>query len=154
EGGVAEAVVGGALVGILEHLVGLVDLLEAGLAALVAGVAVGMPFHGELAECGLQVAVAGLALDLQNLVVAAFRHARRPTRRVCRSVVAGPYLVTHFVSKKMALFQKRWLGHKCKTRGTRAPRVSILSVGSHRRTGLGPASGRFLVLLVVVDLGE
>ena len=56
EGGVAEAVVGGALVWVLEDLVGLVDLLEAMLAVLVAGIAIGMPLHGQLAERGLQLA--------------------------------------------------------------------------------------------------
>ena len=59
EGGVAVAVIGGALVAVLEDLVGLVDFLEFVLAVLVAGIAVGMPFHRELAEGGLQVAVVG-----------------------------------------------------------------------------------------------
>src|SRR5262249_46132494 len=48
ERGVAEAVIGRALVGILEDLVGLVDLFEADFAALVAGVAIGVPLHREL----------------------------------------------------------------------------------------------------------
>ncbi len=55
EGGMAEAVIGGALLGVLQDLVGLVDLLEAVLAVLVAGIAVGMPLHGELAERGLEL---------------------------------------------------------------------------------------------------
>ena len=37
EGGVAEAVIGGALVAVLEHLVGLVDLLELVFASLSPG---------------------------------------------------------------------------------------------------------------------
>ena len=78
EGGMAVAVIGGALVAVLEDLVGLVDLLELVLAVLVAGIAVGMPFHRELAEGRLQVAVGGGALDLQDLVVAALRHPRVP----------------------------------------------------------------------------
>src|SRR5206468_3334703 len=44
EGGMAEAVIGGTLVGVFEDLVGLVDLLEALLARRVPGIAVGMPF--------------------------------------------------------------------------------------------------------------
>src|SRR5262249_12710169 len=57
EGGVAEAVIGRALVGILEDLVGLVDLFEADFATLVAGIAIGVPLHRELAEGGLQFTV-------------------------------------------------------------------------------------------------
>ena len=80
EGGVAEAVIGGALVAVLEDLVGLVDFLEAVLAVLVAGIAVGMPLHRELAEGGLELAVVGGALDLEHLVVAALGHPRVPPR--------------------------------------------------------------------------
>ena len=57
ERGVAEAVIGRALVRVLEDLVGLVDLLEAVLAVLVAGIAVRVPLHGKLAERGLELAV-------------------------------------------------------------------------------------------------
>jgi hypothetical protein len=45
ECGVAEAVVSGALIRILEDFISLIDLLEADFAAVVAGVAIGMPFH-------------------------------------------------------------------------------------------------------------
>ena len=58
EGGVAEAVVGGALVAVLQDVIGLVDFLELGLAILVAGIAVGMKLHGELAIRGLHVGLA------------------------------------------------------------------------------------------------
>ena len=75
EGGVAEAVIGGALVGVLEDLVGLVDFLEAMLAALVARIAIGMPLHGELAERGLELRIVGGALDPEDFVVAALGHA-------------------------------------------------------------------------------
>src|SRR5215470_13363937 len=54
EGGVSEAVVGGTLVGILENLVGLVDLLEAVLTRRIAGVAIGMPLHRQLTEGSLE----------------------------------------------------------------------------------------------------
>src|SRR5690606_11525539 len=54
KGGMAEAVIGRALLRVLEALIGLVDLLELVLAGLVAGVAVGVELHGELAERTLQ----------------------------------------------------------------------------------------------------
>ncbi len=95
EGGMAETVIGRALVRILQDLVGFVDLLETDLAVLVARVAIGMPFHRELAEGGFQLAVGGGALDLENLVVAALSHARVHPRHARRSVIAGLCLVTH-----------------------------------------------------------
>ena len=58
EGGMAEAVIGGALLAVLQDVVGLVDFLEAVLAVLVAGIAVGVILHGELAERGLELGLA------------------------------------------------------------------------------------------------
>ena len=87
----AEAVIGRALVGVLEDFVGLVDFLEAVLAVLVAGIAVGMPFHRELAERGLELAVLDGALDLQHLVVAPLRHPLVPPR-CCRGFTALHHL--------------------------------------------------------------
>src|SRR5258707_12943951 len=84
ESGVAEAVVGRALVGMLEDLVGLIDLLEADFAALVAGIAIGAPLPGELAEGGFQFAVARRALDLETLVETALGHARGHPRHFRR----------------------------------------------------------------------
>src|SRR5262245_40890637 len=101
ERGVTEAVIGCALVRVLEHFVGFVDFLEAGLGALVAGIAVGMPFHRQLAARGFQLAIGRRAFDLEDFVVAAFRHARVQPRHFCRSVVAESYLVTHDASKKI-----------------------------------------------------
>ena len=75
EGGVAEAVIGGALVAVLQDVIGLVDFLEAVLAFLVAGIAVGMMLHGELAERGLQLGVARGARDAQDFVIVALGHA-------------------------------------------------------------------------------
>ena len=63
EGGVAEAVIGGALVAVLEDLIGLVDFLEADLAVGVAGILVGVELHGELAIGALEVGVGRDALD-------------------------------------------------------------------------------------------
>ena len=66
EGGVAEAVIGRALVGVLQDLVGLVDFLEAMLGVVVAGIAIRMPLHRQLAKRGFDVAVARGALDRQE----------------------------------------------------------------------------------------
>src|SRR4029077_14953626 len=63
EGGVAVAIIGGALVGVLEDLVGFVDFLEAVLGVLVAGIAIRMAHHRLLAERGLDVPVGSSALD-------------------------------------------------------------------------------------------
>ena len=52
ECGVAETVVGCALVGVLEDLVGLVDLLEAVLGPVVTGIAIRVTLHRLLAKRG------------------------------------------------------------------------------------------------------
>src|ERR671935_162699 len=67
ECGVAEAVVSGALVRVLEDFISLVDLLEADFATLVAGIAIGMPFHRELAEGRFQFTFVRGALDPQDV---------------------------------------------------------------------------------------
>ena len=71
----AEPVIGGALVAVLEHVVGLVELLELVFALVVTRIAIGMMLHGELAECGLEVGVAGVACNTQDFVIIAFGHA-------------------------------------------------------------------------------
>src|ERR1700753_221274 len=71
ERGVAEAVIGGALVAVLEDLIGLVDFLELDFALGIAGIFVRMPFHRQLAERCLQPGVVGSALDFKGFVVAA-----------------------------------------------------------------------------------
>src|ERR1700753_2907137 len=71
ERGVAEAVIGGALVAVLEDLVGLVDFLELDFALGIAGILVRMPLHRQLAERCLQPSVVGSALDFKGFVVAA-----------------------------------------------------------------------------------
>jgi hypothetical protein len=67
-GGVTEAVVHGAAVGVGEDLVGLVDLLEPRLGAGLA-VAVRVVLHGETAEGLLEVVGAGAAGDAEGIVV-------------------------------------------------------------------------------------
>ncbi len=71
---VTEAVVGSALLLVLQDVVGLVDLLEMVLAILVAGIAIGVPFHRELAVRRLHFGVARGALYAENFVVVALRH--------------------------------------------------------------------------------
>src|SRR5262245_26233578 len=95
----AKAVIGGTLVGVFQDLIGLVDLLEALLARGVTGIAIGMPFHRELAEGSLNVGVVGAALDLEDLVVAALGHPRFPPHRISRSASAELYLIIHGASK-------------------------------------------------------
>ena len=74
EGGVAELVVGGALLRVLQGLVGLVQLLELLLGGLVAGVAVGMAVLGEPSERRLDVLLARPPGEPQDVVVVALGH--------------------------------------------------------------------------------
>src|SRR5262249_60795287 len=70
----AETIVGGALLRVLEDVVGLVDFLEVMLAILVPGIAVGVIFHRELAKGGLHVRLARAAGHAQHFVIVALRH--------------------------------------------------------------------------------
>ena len=70
----AEAVIGGALLRILQDLVGLVDFLELHLGGVVAAVPVGMELHGELAEGALQRLLVAAARDAEHFVEIAFGH--------------------------------------------------------------------------------
>src|ERR1700730_13919994 len=67
----AEAVIGGALVAVLETLVGLVDFLEADFAGGIARIFVGMPLHRKLAEGRLEFRFIRVAVDFKCFVVAA-----------------------------------------------------------------------------------
>ena len=60
------------LVGIGQHLVGFSGLLELFLGGLVAGVAVGVVFHGGLAVGLLYVVGAGVLINAQHLIVISF----------------------------------------------------------------------------------
>ena len=57
------------------HLIGLAGLLEPFLGCVVAGVAVRMVLHRQLAVGALQFLVGGLAGDAQNLVIVCFAHS-------------------------------------------------------------------------------
>ncbi len=74
DAGVAVLVVGGPLLAVREHLVGLLGLLELVLGLLVARIAVRVVFHRELAISLLDVVVAGVLRDAQNLVIITLRH--------------------------------------------------------------------------------
>src|SRR5215472_275763 len=81
EGGVSIAVVGAALVGVLENVIGLVDFLEMLLTVLIAGIAIGMELHGELTERGFDLRVARAARYAQHIVIVALRHYRHASPR-------------------------------------------------------------------------
>ena len=74
ERGVAETVVGCALLRIRKVLISLVEFLETRLRLLVAGVAVGMAAHRGLAERRLQLGFGGGLGDAQCFVKVAFGH--------------------------------------------------------------------------------
>jgi hypothetical protein len=75
---VAETVIGGALVAVLEHVIGLVDFLELVLAFVVARIAIRVVLHGELAVRGLELDLGAGARDAQDFVIVAFGHAAFP----------------------------------------------------------------------------
>src|SRR5262249_502510 len=136
---VPEAVVGCALVWILEDLVGLVDLLETGLAIAVAGIAIRMPLHRELAKRRLQHALVGVTVDLEHVVVAAFSHPGGPPRHFLRGIIVRACLFAHEGTENMH------------------PRVWPRGCCDRSKAHMASAAlglGRLLVLLVVVDLGE
>ena len=68
----AEAVVLGALLGVGEHLIGLVDLLEFFLGVLVARVDVRVQLLGQLAVRRLDGGLVGRALDAEHFIIVAF----------------------------------------------------------------------------------
>src|ERR1051325_3510692 len=74
EGGVTEAVVGGALLRILEAFIGLAQSLELRLRLGAAAVSVGMALHRQLAIGRLDRRRIGGPLDLQQLVIIGLNH--------------------------------------------------------------------------------
>jgi hypothetical protein len=75
----AKAVIGGALLAVLEDLIGLVDFLEPDFTLGIAGIAIRMPLHRELAEGRLQLRFVGVAFDFKGFVIAALgRHPSNP----------------------------------------------------------------------------
>ena len=74
EGGLAEAVVGGALLRILQDLIGLADRLEMRFLVGAAAMAVGMAFHRDLAIRRLDRRRVGAAIDAEQAVIISVRH--------------------------------------------------------------------------------
>src|SRR5207245_88738 len=68
EGGMAEAVVSGALLAVLQDVIGFADFLETGPAAVIVGVAVGMKLLGKLAIGALDLLDRGVLLATQHFV--------------------------------------------------------------------------------------
>jgi hypothetical protein len=87
EGGRSVAVIGRALVGILQDVVGVIDVLELLLGVLVAVIAIRVMLHGELPERLLDVIGARRSADSEQLVIV-LRHApyAAPT---CRRLKLG-----------------------------------------------------------------
>src|SRR5579883_903972 len=69
ESGRAVAVIGRALVRILQDVVGVVDVLEFLLGVLVPRIAIRVVLHGELAECLFDVVCGSSTTDAQQLVI-------------------------------------------------------------------------------------
>ncbi len=79
ERGMAEPVIGGALVAVLQDFIGFVDFLEADFAGGIARILVRMPFHRQLAERRLELGIVRAPLDFKGFVVAALgRHPSNP----------------------------------------------------------------------------
>jgi len=72
DSGVAEAIVGSALVAVGEDGVSLGGFLEAVFGCGVAGIAVGVVLHGELAVGAFDFLLAGGSFYTENFVVVAF----------------------------------------------------------------------------------
>ena len=74
ESAVAELVVGGTFLIVLEDVVSLVDLLELLLGGVVVGIAIGVVLHRELAVGLLDCVRVGVPRHAQQVVVVRFRH--------------------------------------------------------------------------------
>src|SRR5438477_12934635 len=79
ERGPAEAVISGALLRVLEDVIGLVDRLELGFLVGTAVVPVGVMLLGEAAVGGLDGGIVRAARHTQQLVIVALSHANIPT---------------------------------------------------------------------------
>src|SRR5690606_33140059 len=78
EGGVAEAVVGGALLRILEAVIGLRDFLELVLGVGVTRVAVRVELHGKLAVGTLERRLVGALRHAEHFIKIAFGQSALP----------------------------------------------------------------------------
>jgi hypothetical protein len=85
----AIAVVGGARVGVAQHLVGFGRLLEARLALVVAGIDVGMALARQLTEGLFDLLLVGVARHAEHIVVVAFHKLRSSLTRSLRGRRSG-----------------------------------------------------------------
>src|SRR6516162_2290738 len=77
EGGMTEPIIGGTLLIVFEDVVSFVEVLEFLLSALVAGIAIGVILHCELAIGPLEFVGARRFGDAEGLVKVLFRHDRQ-----------------------------------------------------------------------------
>jgi hypothetical protein len=66
---VTVAVIGGTLVRIAERLIGLAELFEFFLGLVISGVFIRVEFNGQLAVGALQILLADIPIDAENLIV-------------------------------------------------------------------------------------
>jgi hypothetical protein len=78
----AIAIIGRALLRVLQAVIGFVDFLELRFGLGIAGVLVRMPLHRELAVGRFQLAVAYRARDAQDFVVVALGHQQAPFKKM------------------------------------------------------------------------
>ena len=76
EGGMAETVIGGALLIVLQDVIGFVDFLELDFGGVVAGILVGMKPHRQLAIGGFQNLAGRALLAFQGLVITALHDVK------------------------------------------------------------------------------
>src|SRR3546814_3757385 len=74
EGGLAEPVIGRALLRVFQAIIGFVDRLEPRLGFTAAGILVRVIAHRELAIGGLELPVIAASVDLQQLVIRSEEH--------------------------------------------------------------------------------
>src|SRR6476660_7259218 len=75
KGGMAEAIIGGALLIVLQDVVGFVDFLEFDFGGVIAGIAIGVQLHRELAIIGFELGDTGALLAAKHVIVTAL-HGR------------------------------------------------------------------------------
>src|SRR5690606_16647307 len=68
EGSVTEAVIGSALLGVLQRVIRLIDFLELVLGFRIARIAVGVELHRELAVSAFELCLVGPTLNAEHLV--------------------------------------------------------------------------------------
>ena len=104
----AETVVGGPLLRVLQAIIGFVDFLEAVFGFGVAGISVRMKLHRKLAICAFQFLVIGALANAQRLVeIGLHRRFVSQFSMLARLVVRGlfrkyaPSLLSQYVPKSI-----------------------------------------------------